>query len=265
MDSPTKPETLACEAMKLHDSISRFISLHEVLSTVTNTENVTYQEAARALLHLLNGFPQNRPLWHRYTYSDGVMQDDSLGVEYGPELLRLSQITGEPVERRGHDFEYGYDPFTSPSTKAHKFIVFGPALGFLRSEMSEFLTAHGIRGFAQQTDVPVAAVDVAESGAALDAAEVEGKSRGLQHLVIRRKDQLAAVLKTSEHRAHDASDWTSVWAALVFLASSAERPPPLLGYVEGEGVKYQQDIAGKPDGWLTRDAFRKRFARKKKN
>lgn len=84
-----------------------------------------------------------------------------------------------------------------------------------------------------------------------------------RHSIKRRADPLAAVLAEAQRQALNSTDWLSVWAALVKVASSPSRPPPLLGYVEGEGVKYQTDDAEKPDGWLSRDAFRKRFSRKR--
>ncbi len=82
-----------------------------------------------------------------------------------------------------------------------------------------------------------------------------------RHVLQRRGDALAAVLTMAEKQALDADSWQSVWASLVALAQSAKRPPPLLGYSEGEGVKYQTDDAERPVGWLTREAYRGRFRR----
>jgi hypothetical protein len=81
------------------------------------------------------------------------------------------------------------------------------------------------------------------------------------HELKRRDDALAAVLDLAKKKALDAKSWQSVWASLVALAQSSDRPAPLLGYTEGEGVKYQTDNADKPDGWLTREAYRARFNR----
>lgn len=77
-----------------------------------------------------------------------------------------------------------------------------------------------------------------------------------------RADRLGAVLVQAEALALDPTDWQSGWAQLVLLAQSSERPAPLMGYVEGEGVKYQKDSASEPIGWLTREAYRKRRQRK---
>lgn len=79
------------------------------------------------------------------------------------------------------------------------------------------------------------------------------------HKTKRRADPLAAVLAEAKRNALDSTDWQSVWAALVKLAEPASRPAPLLGYVEGEGVKYRSDTAAQGVDYLTRDALRKRF------
>ena len=76
-----------------------------------------------------------------------------------------------------------------------------------------------------------------------------------------RAEPLTAVLAKARATALDPSDWESAWAALVALAKSQDRPAPLLGYIEGEGVKYQKDNANKPVDWLSRDAYRKRHKR----
>lgn len=81
------------------------------------------------------------------------------------------------------------------------------------------------------------------------------------HKTKRRSDQLAAVIAIAKKQAADPDDWHSVWASLVALAQSASRPPPLLGYTDGEGVKYQIDNGEAPVAWLTREALRKRLTR----
>lgn len=78
-----------------------------------------------------------------------------------------------------------------------------------------------------------------------------------------RSDPLIACITLAQREAADPKSWTSVWAALVQLARSKERPPPLLGYTEGEGIKY--DAPDHPDGvlHLTKAALRMRFSRTK--
>ena len=121
----------------------------------------------------------------------------------------------------------------------------------------ELLAAAELRGRARtlaQAPTPRAAAVPAATPAATASEE---------HRTRRRADPLAAVIKLAEQQALDATDWESVWAALVALAQPATRPAPLLGYVEGEGVKYQKDNADGRVGFLSRDAFRKRFDRKR--
>ncbi len=76
-----------------------------------------------------------------------------------------------------------------------------------------------------------------------------------------RSNALAAVIEKAKQQAVDSANWQSVWNALVVLAQSADRPAPLLGYIEGEGVKYQTDKVEKPVAFFTRDACRKRLHR----
>jgi hypothetical protein len=116
--------------------------------------------------------------------------------------------------------------------------------------LAEFNVPNEMRASADKAPVAEAAgtATVAEGG-------------GIVHKQRRRADALAAVIDTAKQLATAPNDWTSIWAALVVLAQKPSRPAPLLGYTEGEGVKYQTDNAERPDGWLTRDAFRKRFER----
>jgi hypothetical protein len=52
---------------------------------------------------------------------------------------------------------------------------------------------------------------------------------------------LAAVIASAQKYAVNASEYQSVWAALVKLAESSNPPPPLLGHVESVGIKYQAE------------------------
>ena len=81
------------------------------------------------------------------------------------------------------------------------------------------------------------------------------------HRAQRRSDPLAAVISLAKRGATDAKDWQSVWPILVSLAKATERPAPLLGYTEGEGVKYETFNERKPVVFLTREALRRRFGR----
>jgi hypothetical protein len=55
----------------------------------------------------------------------------------------------------------------------------------------------------------------------------------------RRANLLTAVIDKAMEAATDPNDANSVWASLVEIAQAKDRPSPLLGFVDGEGVKYQ--------------------------
>ena len=86
--------------------------------------------------------------------------------------------------------------------------------------------------------------------------QVEIENSGVVRKTPRRTDALTAVIDTAKQNAPDANDYHSVWATLVKLAESPERPAPLVGFVEGEGVKYQGDTEIK---FFTKEALRKRM------
>lgn len=79
-----------------------------------------------------------------------------------------------------------------------------------------------------------------------------------EHKVKNRADPLGAVIDKAKELAAAPADYQSVWAALVDLAQSPNRPAPLLGYAEEEGVKYRTDTA---EGvkFFTKNALRKRM------
>ena len=65
--------------------------------------------------------------------------------------------------------------------------------------------------------------------------------RTIQTQTTKRSNALTAVIASAAQSAQDPADYQSVWAELVKLADSQNRPAPLLGFVEAEGVKYQAD------------------------
>jgi hypothetical protein len=79
-----------------------------------------------------------------------------------------------------------------------------------------------------------------------------------------RTGALDAVINKARSEAVDSTDWQSVWVAFKQLAQKEDRPRPLLGFVDGEGVKYESDKEDEPVKVLTSEAFRKRFTRKAK-
>lgn len=89
-------------------------------------------------------------------------------------------------------------------------------------------------------------------------------SRVVRRALKNRADQLDPVINAAKGKAVDANAWASVWDALVEMASSSDRPAPLLGYVEGEGVKYQADDAENSVRVFQRESLRMRFNREKR-
>jgi len=93
----------------------------------------------------------------------------------------------------------------------------------------------------------------------LEQLELRGgqpKSRNAPHTNI-----LRAVIDIAKKNAVKPDDHQSVWAALTSLADSDKRPPPLLGFVDGEGVKYQNDDGVK---FLTKKNLLDRLGRERK-
>jgi hypothetical protein len=73
-----------------------------------------------------------------------------------------------------------------------------------------------------------------------------------------RTHALGAVIADAKKSAVDATDYHSVWAALVKAAESKNPPPPLLGHVESEGVKYTTEKGVK---FFSKDSLRKMMGR----
>lgn len=73
-----------------------------------------------------------------------------------------------------------------------------------------------------------------------------------------RSHPLDAVIKQAEKNAADVSKPQSVWDALVAIANSNTAPAPLIGFAEGEGIKYRSDTK---DGGVDIYAKRSFFAR----
>jgi hypothetical protein len=75
-----------------------------------------------------------------------------------------------------------------------------------------------------------------------------------------RSNALAAVIRLAQKKSSDPDDYQAVFAQLRNMADSKERPAPLVGYVQGEGVKYED---GDRINFLTKAALRMRFGRKR--
>ena len=186
-------------------------------------------------------------------------------------VAEIMNLLWRAIEISGDDdaaFDWGYDGaervvtairFRRDSGKLRLFLLDGVELP--RDDDVQ-------RGFLRRDDFVTLAAEAFQAGVTASAAntlsgDVGQTDASTTHKTKRRGETLAAVLAIAEQRAPDASDWASVWAAFVALAQSPDRPVPLLGYAEGEGVKYQTDNPEQSVGFLTREAFRKRFERKR--
>ncbi|WP_321927847.1 hypothetical protein [Paraburkholderia guartelaensis] len=76
----------------------------------------------------------------------------------------------------------------------------------------------------------------------------------------RRANILDAPVDLARGQALDPDDYQSVWASLVDIAQAPNRPAPLTGYVETEGVLYQDE--NNPCKRLTKERFAKYFHRR---
>lgn len=130
-----------------------------------------------------------------------------------------------------------------------------PIAGLVGRQLEDsFLTAVEFAAFAERFGVTVSTVEVVD-------APPPSSSATFAHRVRNRSDPLNAVINKAKAAAADEEDFLSVWAALVNLAKSANRPAPLLGYEDLEGVKYEILEQEQP-AYFTKDALRKRMNRK---
>ena len=94
---------------------------------------------------------------------------------------------------------------------------------------------------------------------ALKKGAKDPDSTGLLHTLGTRRDVLDPVIDLAEKTATNADDRAAVWNALTALAVAKDKPHPLLGFADGS-VQY---LAGDDAKFLTRDAFNKRWDRRK--
>lgn len=99
-------------------------------------------------------------------------------------------------------------------------------------------------------------VSDAHSGAPEKAAPPAAEAR--THRIGTRANALNHVIEKAKLAASDSDDYQCVWAELVKLADSSTRPAPLLGYSEGEGLKYQDYSCIR---FLTKKALKQRMNR----
>ena len=93
----------------------------------------------------------------------------------------------------------------------------------------------------------------AQKGAVSQRAVPPSKSKDT------RSTAIDAVIEDARHAARNRDDPQQCWAQLVSIADSKNRPAPLLGYADSDGVKYQGEHGVK---FLNKFAFYKRLSRK---
>lgn len=82
------------------------------------------------------------------------------------------------------------------------------------------------------------------------------------HKIETRTNALTAVISTAIKKSLCPNDAHSIWAAFVAMADNQNRPYPLLGYVETEGVKYQNESGV---AFITKENLLRRVRRKLTN
>jgi len=89
---------------------------------------------------------------------------------------------------------------------------------------------------SEQTTVETTLLGKLPHGRRPDGAE---HVRITTHLLARRSSSISPVIQKASSEALSPEDPQSVWASLVSIAESNERPAPLIGYTDTEGVKYK--------------------------
>ncbi|UEP35957.1 hypothetical protein LL998_06615 [Burkholderia ambifaria] len=108
---------------------------------------------------------------------------------------------------------------------------------------------------------PPADADDSPHGARAPQPQAVNANGRIVHRTGRRTTALDAVIEMAKGRAVAPDDWQSVWAALVKLAQGDDRPAPLTGYAEGEGVLYQ--VNDDPCKAITKQALAARLRRRR--
>ncbi|KVD37566.1 hypothetical protein WI84_13880 [Burkholderia ubonensis] len=104
--------------------------------------------------------------------------------------------------------------------------------------------------------IPPAAQRASEASSKAPSGEGGRPDATTTNRIRNRTNPLDAVIERAKREAENADDYHSVWAALVKIALRDHRPAPLIGYADGEGVKW--DDSGNVK-FFTKDALRKRM------
>lgn len=143
-------------------------------------------------------------------------------------------------------------------------ILTDPSVSVLATDVARYLMQAGLA-------VPDAmASDGSLVGAARHPVNVNERleqadsTRPKKRLKLSTKEHpLTAVIEKARDEAIDPNGWMSVWAQLVRIVQADSRPAPTLGYVEGEGIKYQVDESEEPL-FYKKDSLQEQFRRAKR-
>lgn len=122
-------------------------------------------------------------------------------------------------------------------------------------ELQRYAAAHGVSVNGVVIDQAVLYQNDADKNAVEDKKNISSKT----HRTVPRQHALDHVIQIAKDQSSDPKSYLAVWPELLQLAQAADRPAPVLGYVDGEGVKYQgnNDVIK----FFTKDALRKKMQR----
>ncbi|HEX7687706.1 MAG TPA: hypothetical protein VF453_08365 [Burkholderiaceae bacterium] len=136
-------------------------------------------------------------------------------------------------------------------------------------ELQEVLPLGELRQFCESIRVEVAVLndDEAREATPVIAISHEPATKdvdahpaiSVSHVLSSRRDVLDPIIDLAERNATNPDDRAAVWNAFAALAVSASKPPPLLGFAD-RSIQY---LDGDEAKFLTRDAFNKRWERRK--
>lgn len=199
---------------------------------------------------------------------DGWSLEESATLLCGANPKRIEEFAKDPnvsrpdytscgymgiADRLRRAAEMGVISFPSPPTEVIRWAAGKQGIpDVLRSSLDNLTSAKDLA-------VPEKAI-TSRLNQDVGLGEGDGERKQAAVALIPRSNPLTSVINQARSSALDPEDPSSVWAELVRMAGSPNRPAPLIGYAEDEGIKYQ---AEKGVQFLTRKNFgdRERRAR----
>lgn len=160
-------------------------------------------------------------------------------ANFAEDLSRVILIYEEYGDR-----ELIYDPIFPGGLDAQQVLA-----GFVSSEVEAAARDQVVEAAISG---PNPEIDSAPPQAAFQAYSFRTRT----HKTPTRNYPLDHVIRKARSNAEEPDNYHSVWAELLLLAALERPPTPLMGQVEGEGIKYD---SGNKVKFLTKDALRKRM------